>query len=112
MIADVQRLLDSSNLRSLSALKWKEITPKIFTQAKLEAVSNRRLRDVIAAMDIGDQGILYMLKLSVLTSIFNAGTTLHTLSLLPYMLPDVRTKPDSNKIIAYTEVHTCIKIDR
>ena len=38
-------------------------------------------------------------------SILYAGTTLHALSLLLYMLPDVRTKPDSNKIILYTEVN-------
>jgi len=56
LIADAQRLLDSNNLKSSSALKWKDITPKILEQAKLEAVSNRRLRDVMTRMDFGDKG--------------------------------------------------------
>ena len=53
----MQRLLGCSGLRVKTAQKWEEITPKIISQAELEAVSNRGLKDTLDKLNFGDKGI-------------------------------------------------------
>ena len=60
LMAELQRLVADSHLKVTSRRSWKEITPKVLHQTKIEAAHNSRLRAAIAetSLDDDDDGML------------------------------------------------------
>ena len=57
LMAEMQRLVNDAELRVSSIQSWKTITPKVLSQARIEAVHNSRLRISIAQTSLDDEGV-------------------------------------------------------
>ena len=118
-------VVDNENLKVNAAQSWDEVVPKVFKQMQLEAAHNRRLREATKDTDFTTKGIyryvslhLTYMCIHVPTDVYEymymhcigffcflpTGSVLLALTLLPYVLPDVRTTPCSENIIYFTKV--------
>jgi len=70
---------------------WKETARKVLKQARLEAAHNKRIASILKELPEEDE-------------LDDDGMSLLALVLLPHLLPDVRSKPDPNRIVYFTQV--------
>ena len=57
-MAEMQRLVEDSQLKMSAVRSWKATTPQVFRQAQIEAAHNSRLRTAIADTNLDDDGML------------------------------------------------------
>ena len=103
----MERIVESPDWIATSALKWSSVVDKIVQQADMEAEHCKAVRDKMKEMSE------YGMMVYNLWSLYNVTVHLYiylednhilAFALLPLLLPDARTKPDSEKVIYFTEV--------
>ena len=97
---EMSRIVGDENWAQKGQMTWNETSKKILQQASVEVTHNKRLRDKL--QEIGEEG---KLDFTVCYLVIKLGDkSLLSIIVLTYMLTDVRVKPDSDKIIYFTNV--------
>ena len=103
---EMQRILENADWIATSSLKWDSVVDKIVGQADLEAEHCKAVREKIREMSECGMVALLLLYCSYICIYICSVENNHIMAftLLPLLLPDARTKPDSEKVIYFTEV--------
>jgi len=102
---DMKRILKSESIVKEAEEKWKKYVPKIIAQAKLEKGVHveKKLKEI--GLDDQDGKYICTLQRRDLTQCYiTDNNPVIAAVLLPYLLPDSRSKPDGDKIIQLSYV--------
>ena len=97
LVRELERATGDSGICEVTKTKFKNIAAKVSKQASLEASSSSRLRNVMKDLEACTWYFIEFL--------FTGDDVVVALMLMVYMFPEVRSKPDSNRVIYFTKVY-------
>ena len=110
LYGELEMILDNDNGSGESRERWKEVCSAILKQGDLE--SARISKAMANFSDSYGEYILYTIRtcmyLYAHACPFFVDDFLKAFSILPYLLPDVRTKVNSDKFITVCQVFKCV----